>query len=131
MPLFSPAALQVYADQAARTAQPTPAPADARAVGGLGAAPYLAMAAGTLADGASTWFDLHKGYGHEADPLYPDNGAAVFALRAAELVPQALTMKYLADHGHPQLARLFGYGAGAMGAYFAAHNLNVARQAQP
>ena len=95
----------------------------------VGKAPYLVHAAGNLADGLSSYAASKQG-GQERNPLLPNNGAAILAIKAASTIPEALLMRLLAKHGHEKIAKALGYGLGAAGGAAALGNLRVKKPAE-
>lgn len=84
--------------------------------------PLAALIGGNAADIGSTAAVLHGGKGHESNPLLPDNPWAIGATKAGITAAEALAMKFLKDQGHPKIAKMLGYGGGAVGALAAIHN---------
>jgi hypothetical protein len=94
----------------------------------VGKAPYLVHAAGNLADGLSSYAASKQG-GQERNPLLPNNGAAILAIKAASTIPEALLIRLLAKHGHEKIAKALGYGLGGAGMAATIGNLRVKRPA--
>lgn len=138
MPIFSPDALRAAVQQ--RLAEPdaqaslvrqallsqldpaeTPAPAARK---GIGLAPYLALAGGSLADGISTVQALKRPGTYEANPFLSAGGTAgMVAVKAASTAAVVWAMRRLAAQGHPTAAKIIGYGGGAGYGALAAHNM--------
>ena len=95
---------------------------------GAGKAAHLVHAAGNLADGLSTYAALRDPRNEEANPLLPNHGGAVLGIKAASILPEALLMRFLAQKGHPKLAKMLGYGLGAAGGAAAVHNIRQIRK---
>ncbi len=95
---------------------------------GAGKAAHLVHAAGNLADGLSTYAVLRDPRHVEANPLLPNNGKAVLGIKAASILPEALLMRFLAQKGHPKLAKALGYGLGIAGGAAAVHNVRQMRK---
>lgn len=95
---------------------------------GIGPWPYVAAAAGPLAD-LGTSLDAFSRGAVESNPVF--GGAhpekALIATKAAQAVLYPLLMRQLVKSGHPDVAKWLGYSMGGMGAGLAAHNAMVAR----
>jgi hypothetical protein len=126
--MFDPAALRAAVLAKLQAEPPQTQATSAPAPSGIGPYPYVADAAGDLADGLSTYAALKTGHASEGNPLLPNSGAGVLAIKAASILPEALAMRWLAGHGHPTIAKVLGYGLGAAGGAAAVHNVGVARR---
>ena len=126
-PLFDRAALEPHIRrmvlQQEATASATPPLQE-----GVGKWPHIAHAAGNLADGLSTYVALKNPNNYEANPLLPNHGGAVLAIKAASILPEALLMRLLAKKGHPTIAKALGYGLGAAGGAATVGNIKNARK---
>ena len=124
--MFEPAALAPYVRAAVlqQEAQASAAPKPE----GLGKWPQIVHAAGNLADGLSTYAALKHPNAYEGNPLLPNNGAAVLAIKAASILPENLALRWIAKKGHPKIAKTLGYGLGAAGLAITPHNIRQARK---
>lgn len=128
MPInLSPAALDRYlANLPAETAPaPVVAPSSPPSLSG----PIAALLAGNTGDAASTWYALsHNPNAREGNPLLPNNGALIAAIKLLASIPEVYAVKQLRDHGHPTAAKALGYGLGALGGGMTVNNLVQARR---
>jgi hypothetical protein len=124
--LFSPEALQPYTEQIAQ-APIKPKLAATYQPNKIGIAPYAALIAGNAIDSISSWDTIKSGRGMEGNPLLPNSGPAITGIKAAITVPQALIMRALVKAGHPNVAKVFGYGIGGVGALAGLNNYKVGR----
>ena len=97
-----------------------------KAESGIGVGPYAALLGGEAADIGTTLAAKARG-GREGNPLLGDFGPGAIAAKAGSAAGMALLMRYLANHGHPTLAKALGYGSGAGLGAAAVHNTTVAR----
>ncbi len=104
-------------DTASRTADPH----------AIGPWPYLAMGTGSGAD-LLTSLAAIRGGARELNPLLAHGGVAGHvAVKAGGTAAIMALMRYLAEHGHPTLAKGIGYGGGAGFGALPAHNATVGR----
>ena len=125
MPAFSPeqlraALLQVMQDKAEPVSERK---AESQ---GVGVGPYAALLGGEAADIGTTLAAKKRG-AVESNPLLGDFGPAAIAGKVGTAAAMALAMRYLANHGHPTLAKALGYGSGAALGAVAAHNTTVGK----
>jgi hypothetical protein len=95
---------------------------------GIGAAPYLALVGGHVADAATTLQALKRPGTEEANPLLNGFGPTGIALKGGSALLQALLMRKLANSGHPTAAKALGYGIGAGMGALAARNSQVGKK---
>ena len=105
-----------------------PQPSGSKKPEGLGKWPQIMHAAGNLADGFSTYAALRNPANTEANPLLPNSGPGVLAIKAASILPENLLMRWMAKKGHPKLAKAMGYGMGAAGLAVTPFNVRNARK---
>lgn len=126
-PIFSQEGLQRALAESQVQTSPDGSTATTPHITGIGPWPYLALGAGEAADAGSTALALSRSGTQEGNPLLPQNAASIAGLKAAITIPMMIGMHYLAEHGHPTIAKVIGYGGGALGAGIAAHNMTVGR----
>lgn len=91
------------------------------------AAPYLVMVAGNVADLWTTQSAIGRG-ALETNPVLAGSSRATLALaKVGGTVAFAVVMRALEAHGHPTIAKWFGYVDGAAMFAVAAHNARVQR----
>jgi hypothetical protein len=83
--------------------------------------PMIASWLGGLGDEWSTQRALAKG-GHEQNPISPKGPLAIGLVGSALYGGNGLLAKYLTGHGHPQIGKTLGYGAGILGGLMTTHN---------
>lgn len=101
---------------------PQPTPSD----GSSDKWPVIAALAGGALDTATTQMGLAKG-GIEMNPMLPQNRLGNGLALGGSYLGAALLSHLLSTHGHPTLGKIVGYGAGADGALFGAHNIGTLR----
>ena len=126
--MFEPAALAPFVREAMLNQMQGQTVAQAPTAEGLGKWPQVAHAAGNLADGVSTYAALRDPRNREGNPLLPNHGGAVLAIKAASILPENLLMRWIAKKGHPKIAKALGYGMGAAGGLATAGNVRHARR---
>lgn len=89
--------------------------------------PAAATIAGNAADALSTYQALNRANTHESNPLLGQNPAGIVALKAALTIPEVWAEQRLTKAGHPTIAKVLGYGAGALGGLLAIHNSKVGK----
>lgn len=124
-PLFSPAAIERYADPA-RLTQDAPAPAPTMKKGGIGPWPYVASALGDGLDALTTVQAIRSGRGREANPILGRGLPMQMAVKAAGSVGILWALRRIA-RDHPTLAKIIGYGNGIGKGALAVRNTQVGR----
>ena len=94
---------------------------------GIGPYPYIALTAGNIADGYTTYKAMTERGAREMNPILPKNPAALMAVKALSSIPEALIVRSLSKN-HPKIAKAMGYSMGALGGLLALHNHNVGRK---
>ena len=86
---------------------------------------YVVFGAGQAADALTTTLAIRSGRAREGNPLLPGDPGKIIAMKSLLAVPQVIGLRYLATHGHPKLAKMFGYGIGAGSGVVAWRNTRV------
>lgn len=82
---------------------------------------------GNALDLVSTEVVIARGVGREANPLVGNHVAQRVAVKAAGTALQVFLVKKIEQRGHPKLAKVVGYSAGAFYGVVAARNLRVGK----
>jgi hypothetical protein len=126
MPVFSPAQIAQYASAIAGNDASAAAVPETRSASMTW--PMTATVAGNAGDALTSLLALRNPGLRESNPLLPQNGALIAAIKLLATYPELRAVQYLRDHGHPTVALALGYGIGAMGGGLAAHNVNAMQQ---
>lgn len=90
--------------------------------------PIAAVLAAGYADMLTTQLNLHVTPGaYEQNPLVPSAPTANLVVGSAGYVGAAVAVYLLERHGHPKLAKAFGYGMASVGATCAVRNARLGK----
>lgn len=128
MPMFGPEELRAAVmRKLSEGGTQDPQPAAVPEKKGIGIAPYVALAGGSIADAASTIAALKRPGTMEANPLLRGGAPEMLAVKGAGTAAVMWLMHKFAEQGHPTAAKAIGYGGGALFGGMGVRNMGVGK----